>query len=83
MRRSLTLMSKSSQWFIDSSPERADELARDLRYLQSVTLSASIELGRLASKIEAVAPAGWRGIVSEMRYLQGELMEAARSEDAN
>jgi hypothetical protein len=76
-------MSKHAQPYLDASPERADELARDLRYLQSVTLSASIELGRLASKIESLAPAGWRGIVSEMRYLQGELMEAARSEDAN
>jgi protein gp37 len=76
-------MSKHAQIYLDASPERADDLARDLRYLQSVTLSASIELGRLASKIESLAPAGWRGIVSEMRYLQGELMEAARAEGDN
>lgn len=73
-------MGKMSQMLIDASPERADELARDLRYLQSTLVNASVDLGRLASKIESVAPAGWRGIVSEMRLLQGELLEASRTE---
>jgi hypothetical protein len=76
-------MSKMSQLYLDCSPERADDLARDIRYLRSTMVTAAVEMGRLAGKIESVAPAGWRGIVSEMRYLQGELMEAARSEDAN